>query len=82
MKKLTLKPWLIFFGAVALGVVLHFLYNWFPNPMIALISPVRESIWEHLKILYFPLLLSALILGRGVPGLRAARLLAIPLSAR
>lgn len=79
MKKLTAKPWIVFFGALALGVLLHFLYDWFPNPVTALLSPVRESIWEHLKILYLPLLLAALILGRGAPALRSVRLLVIPI---
>lgn len=79
MKKLTATPWLVFFGALALGVLLHFLHDWLPNPLTALISPVRESLWEHLKILYIPLLLSALILGRGAPALRSARLLVIPI---
>lgn len=78
MKKLTAKPWIVFFGALGLGVLLHFLYDWFPNPVTALISPVKESLWEHLKILYIPLLLSAFILGRGASALRTARLLAIP----
>ena len=78
MKKMSAKPWIVFFCALALGVLLHFLYSWFPNPIVALISPVRESLWEHIKILYIPLLMSALILGRGAPALRASRLLAIP----
>ena len=79
MKKLTEKPWLVFFGALALGVFLHFVHDWLPNPFTALISPVQESIWEHLKTLYIPLLLAALLLGWGEPVLRTARLLAIPI---
>ena len=79
MKKLAEKPWLVFFGALALGVFLHFVHHWLPNSFTALISPVRESIWEHLKTLYIPLLLAALLLGRGEPALRTARLLVIPI---
>jgi len=79
MKKLTAKPWVVFFGALALGVLLHFLYGWLPSPITALISLVKESIWEHLKILFYPLLLSALLLGWKNPALRSARLLAIPI---
>ena len=78
MKNLSAKPWIVFFGALSLGVLLHFLYGRLPNPVTALISPVRESLWEHMKILYVPLLLSALLLGRKAPALRSARLLAIP----
>jgi len=78
VKKLSAKPWIVFFAALALGVLLHFLHSWLPSPVTALISPVRESLWEHIKILYFPLLAAALILGKGAPALRTARLLAIP----
>jgi len=78
MKKNTALPWIVFFGALALGVLLHFLHGWLPVPVTALISPVKESIWEHLKILFYPLLLSAFILSRGNSALRSVRLLAIP----
>lgn len=63
MKRISIRILLTFLIASGLGVLLHFLYGWFPNPLIALISPVRESLWEHLKILYIPLLLSGLFLG-------------------
>lgn len=63
MKKFSVRFWLTFAAALALGVLLHFLFQWFPGPATALFSPVRESLWEHLKILYIPLLLSALFLG-------------------
>lgn len=64
MKRDSLRVWITFFIAAGLGVLLHFLYGWFPNAFTALISPVRESLWEHLKILFLPLLLSALFLGQ------------------
>lgn len=63
MKGFSVRFWLVFAGALILGVLLHFLYDWFPNPVTALISPVRESLWEHLKILFIPLLLSGWFLG-------------------
>lgn len=63
MKHGTVKFWITFGAALILGVLLHFLYGWFPNSVTALISPVRESLWEHLKILFFPLLLSGIVLG-------------------
>lgn len=63
MKRVSLRVVFTFLIASALGVLLHFLYTWLPYPLIALISPVRESLWEHLKILYIPLLLSGLFLG-------------------
>ena len=64
MKQGSLRVILTFLIASGLGVVLHFLFRWLPYPLIALISPVRESLWEHLKILYIPLLLSGLFLGK------------------
>ena len=53
------------FVAVTLaGACLHFIHDFFPNPIVALIAPVNESIWEHLKILYWPFLLGVLLLCR------------------
>ena len=68
MEKPAKKLILYYLGAAVLGVLLHFLYRWFPNPVLALVSPVRESVWEHVKLLYFPLLAVSLLLGRGGQG--------------
>lgn len=57
MKGAAVRFWLFFVLALILGVILHFLYDWLPGPVTALFSPVRESIWEHLKVLFIPLLL-------------------------
>ena len=72
MEKSTKKFILCYCAAAALGVLLHFLFDWFPNPVLALISPVRESIWEHVKLIYFPLLAATLYMGRGGSGLGRA----------
>ena len=72
MEKSTKRMILCYLAAAALGVLLHFLFEWFPNPVLALISPVRESIWEHVKLIYFPLLAAALYMGRGGNGLGRA----------
>ena len=64
MKQGSLRVILTFLIASGLGVLLHFLFDWLPYPLVALISPVRESIWEHLKIMYIPLLLTGLFLGK------------------
>ena len=50
------------------GAALHFLYGWLPNGFTALVSPVCESLWEHVKLLFWPYLLAALWLTRGRPG--------------
>ena len=42
-----------------LGTLLHFTYRWSGrNPLIGLIAPVNESVWEHMKLLFFPMHLS------------------------
>ncbi len=44
------------FTAVA-GTLLHFLFDWTDgNVVAALFSAVNESIWEHLKLLFYPML--------------------------
>lgn len=68
MKKSTKTLLLTYLAASAAGVLLHFLYQWLPNPIFALISPVRESVWEHIKLIYFPLLAVSLAMGRGGAG--------------
>ncbi len=53
---------LIGFGVVSLlGTLLHFLYDIFPSPLTALFSGVNESTWEHMKLLFFPMLLFAVV---------------------
>ncbi len=40
------------------GSLAHFLYAWTGNNSIAgLFTPVNESVWEHMKLLFFPMLL-------------------------
>ena len=60
------RHWLLTaLGAILAGAGLHFLWQALPNPLFALISPVNESVWEHLKLLYWPMLAAALVLARG-----------------
>lgn len=41
-----------------LGTFFHFLYEWSSsNLLIGLFTPVSESVWEHMKLLFFPMLL-------------------------
>lgn len=50
-----------------LGTLLHFTYRWSGrNPLIGLIAPVNESVWEHMKLLFFPMLLFGLWSLKGV----------------
>ena len=70
---------MIFTGVI--GTFLHFLFQWTANhPAIALFSPVNESIWEHLKLLFFPVLLftslECILYKRRVSGFLWARTMA------
>ena len=49
------------FTAVA-GTLLHFLFDWTGSSLIvALFSAVNESIWEHLKLLFYPAIAVAVV---------------------
>lgn len=51
------------FGSVTLaGTLLHFLYDWTGGEILmAPFSGVNESTWEHMKLLYWPLFLFAMV---------------------
>lgn len=72
--KRTIPYWQMagFFFTAVLGTLLHFLFDWTGgNIVVALFSAVNESIWEHMKLLFYPMVLFALIeyfaWGRGTP---------------
>lgn len=44
-----------------LSFLWHFMYDLFPNNIFALVFPVNESIWEHMKIIYYCLLLGSVL---------------------
>ena len=48
-----------------MGILLHYFYELTgKSPLAAVISGVNESTWEHMKLLFFPLLAAALIQSR------------------
>lgn len=50
----------IFTGAA--GVLLHFLFDWTGESLlVAPFSAVNESVWEHMKLLFFPMFLFAFV---------------------
>ena len=64
------------------GTLLHFTYEWSGNSAAAaLVAPINESPWEHLKMLFFPFILYALfeyfILGKKFKNFTSAKLLGI-----
>lgn len=47
------------------GTILHFLYDWSNESVfVAPFSGVNESTWEHMKLLFFPMFIFALIQNR------------------
>ena len=47
-----------------MGTVLHFLYDWLGKAVwIAPFSGVNESTWEHMKLLFWPMLVFAIVQG-------------------
>ncbi len=54
------------------GTGLHFLYDLWPNPLFGLIAPVNESVWEHLKLLFWPFLAVSWYLARHTGNFSAA----------
>lgn len=65
MKALDRRVLLAFVLATLSGTLLHFVHDFFPNTLTALFAPVNESIWEHLKLVYWPYLIAVLLLTRG-----------------
>ena len=62
MKK-SLLLWQVFgltFSAV-LGTLLHFIFDWAELGILKSISATNESTFEHMKILFFPMLIFAII---------------------
>ena len=44
------------------GTILHFLYEWLgKSPIVASFSGVNESTWEHMKLLFWPMLIYTVI---------------------
>ena len=45
-----------------LGTILHFLYDWLNGAyLIAPFSGVNESTWEHMKLLFWPMLIFSIV---------------------
>lgn len=45
------------------GTLAHFSYEWSgDNYIVGLFTPVNESVWEHMKLVFFPMLLFGLFM--------------------
>lgn len=69
MKKRFVAAWLL---ATMAGGALHFAYPLCQTPLVGLFAPVNESVWEHLKLFFWPMLLAAFVLTRGAADGRRA----------
>ena len=48
---------------LAAGALAHFLYQWTgENSFVGLLTPINESIWEHMKLVFFPMLFFAVFI--------------------
>lgn len=47
------------------GAILHGLFDLWPSILTEFAAPVNESIWEHMKIVFWPLLVGLLVLYGG-----------------
>lgn len=63
MKKTFLKYQIISaIFVIILGTVLHFTYEWVgENKIVGVFSAVNESTWEHLKLIFYPMLITTII---------------------
>lgn len=57
------------FFVLAAGSLAHFIYEWSGYSTAAgLFFPVNESTWEHMKLVFFPMLLFTLLASRKLSG--------------
>ena len=68
-----------FIFIAVLGTILHFVFDWIGgNVAAALFSAVNESIWEHMKLLFYPMLLFSFVAyriwGKGYPNFWCVKL--------
>ena len=51
-----------FILSAAAGTVLHFVYGWLGEVLpVMVLGAVNESVWEHLKLLFWPVLLFSIV---------------------
>ena len=61
-KKCTITVIILAVACAAIGPLLHFAFDITnKNVIVGLFAPVNESTWEHLKLLFFPFILTSAI---------------------
>ncbi len=60
--KLLRMQIIVIIACLIIGTLLHFTYGWSgENKFVASFSAVNESVWEHLKLAFYPMLIFAII---------------------
>ncbi len=60
--ELKMTLWYGFLFTAVVGTLLHFAYDWSgQNCVVGLFAPVNESVWEHLKMLFWPMCLFGVV---------------------
>ena len=64
-RSIGISQWIGFGVTAAGGTLLHFLYDWLGEAVwIAPFSGINESTWEHMKLLFWPMFIFAIVQGR------------------
>lgn len=82
MKKLKYAELIGIVFTIIVGCLLHFAFEWSGNnQFVALFSAVNESTWEHLKLLFFPYLIYAILeyiyIGKEYPNFVTAKCIGV-----
>ncbi|QUH30804.1 DUF6512 family protein [Vallitalea guaymasensis] len=60
-KKVIIAEIVSAIAIILVGSLFHFLYEWTECTFIGIFSPVNESQWEHIKIMFYPVILVSII---------------------
>jgi len=82
----NIKIWQIIGAVFTLisGTLLHFVYDWFGGDVWAIFGAVNESVWEHQKLVFWPMtffmMLEFIFYGKKTPGFIAVKVNSILLA--
>ena len=82
MKQLKLCTIIGIIFVIAIGSLAHFMYEWTDHSfVIGLFAPVNESVREHMKLVFFPMLVYSIFMNskfrKSYPGITASLCLGI-----
>ena len=60
-KKVIVAEIISAIAIILVGSLFHFLYEWTECTAVGLISPVNESQWEHIKIMFYPVIVVSIV---------------------